>query len=46
MLATTYVEIDVLPVFSSLFRYESLVVVRIHIAEIVGRRASKSRHGI
>ena len=46
MLATTYVEIYVLPVLISLLAYECLVVVRIHIAEIVSRRTCETWHGV
>ena len=35
MLCTTYVEVYILPVFVSFLRNQSLVVVRIHIAQIV-----------
>ena len=40
------VEIDVLPVFRGLFREQRLVVVRIHIAQIVGRGTGKSGHRV
>ncbi len=36
MLATTYIEIHALPVLVGLFAHETLVVVWIHVAEIVG----------
>ena len=42
---TADVKIDVSPVFISFFRDESVAVVRVHVAEVVCRRAGKSRHG-
>ena len=46
MLATTYVEVHVLPVLISLLAYESLIVVRIHIAQVVSRRTCETWHGV
>ena len=46
MFRTADIQIDVLPIFVRLFRYQRLVVVRIHIAEVISRRTGKARHGI
>ena len=36
MLASAYIEVDILPVLVGFLAYETAVVVRIHIAQIVG----------
>ena len=46
MLGTTHIEVYLTPIFVGLMRNECLVVVRIHVAQIVGRRTGKSRHGV
>ena len=46
MLATTYVEIYILPVAGSLLAYQCLIVEGVHITEVVGRGACEARHGI
>ena len=46
MLASAYIEVDVLPVIISLLAYEAVVVVRIHITQIVCRRSGEARHGV
>ncbi len=46
MLCTANIEIYVAPVFISLFTYEGFLVLRIHIAQIVGRRTCESGHGV
>ena len=45
MLDSSDIEVDIAPILIRLFRHELLVVVRIHIAQIVGRRTGKSGHG-
>ena len=39
------IEIDILPIFISLLRYQLFIVLRIHVTEIVGTGAGKSEHG-
>ena len=46
VLATSYVEVYVLPVVVGILAHEACVVVRIHIAQIVSRRASEARHSV
>ena len=46
MLGSTYVEVYILPVFIGFLAHECLVVLRIHVAKIVGRTACKARHGV
>lgn len=46
MLATAYIEVYVLPVLVGFFAYEGLVVVWIHIAQVVSRRACEAWHGV
>ena len=41
---TTHIEIHLLPVVGRLLAHERRVVVRIHVAEIVGRRSGEARH--
>ena len=44
MLRTADVKVNVAPIFVCLFRHKSIVVARIHIAQIICRRASETRH--
>ena len=44
MLGTTDIEVHIAPVLICLAAYKGLVIVRIHVAEIVGAAACKSRH--
>ena len=37
MLCTTDIQVNVLPIFVSLFAHQSLVVVRVHIAKVISR---------
>ena len=46
MLGTTHIEVHLTPIFIGLLRNEFLIVVRIHVTQIVGRRACKARHGV
>ena len=46
MLRAADVEVDVLPVSGSLGADQSLVVVRVHVAEVVGAAASEAWHGV
>ena len=43
---TSHIEVDVLPIVVCLFRYQRLIVVRVHIAQVVGTGAGKARHGV
>ena len=44
VLDAAHVEVDVAPVLVRLFPDERLVVVRVHVAEVVGRRSGESGH--
>ena len=44
MFRTTDVEIDIPPVGIHLLIHQCLIVVRIHVAQIVGRGTGKARH--
>ena len=44
VLRTANVEVNVLPVFGSLRREQGFVVVRVHVAQIIGAGASEARH--
>ena len=46
MFATAHIQIDILPILVSLLAHQSLVVVWVHIAQIVGRTARKAWHGV
>ena len=46
MLGTTNIKVYLAPVIIGLVRDKCLVVVRVHVAQIVGRRTGKARHGI
>ena len=46
MFASAHIEVHVLPVFRCFGRHEALVVVRVHVAEVVCRRACEARHGV
>ena len=45
MLSSTDIEVHITPVLVRFASYQHLRVMRIHITEIVGAAASKSRHG-
>ena len=45
MLATAQIQIHLTPVLVRLFAHERLVVMRIHISQIIGRRTGEARHG-
>ena len=46
MLRTAHIEIHVLPVFIDFLIHQGLVVVWIHVAQVVGARPGKTRHGV
>ena len=46
MLGATHVEVYVAPVFVGRLAHQRLVVVRIHVAQIVGTRPGEARHGV
>ena len=46
MFRTADIEVYMPPVLISLFADELFVVVRVHISEIVSRRARETRHGV
>ena len=46
MLGTTHVEVHLTPIFIGLMRDKLILVVRVHVAQIVGRRTGKARHGV
>ena len=46
MLGTAHIEVHILPVFIGLTAHECLVVVRVHVAQVVGGGACESRHGV
>ena len=45
MLGSTYVEVNVLPVFVYVLSHESIVVLRVHISQVVCGATCKARHG-
>ena len=46
MLGTTHIEVHLTPILISLVRNKGLIVMRIHIAQVIGRRTCKARHGV
>ena len=46
MLSTTHIEVNTAPIFVGILAHKSLVVLWIHIAQIVSRRTSETRHGV
>ena len=46
MLCTTHIEIHIAPVFINVLVNQGILVLRIHIAQIVGTGSSKTRHGV
>ena len=44
MLRTAYVEVHAFPVFRCFGAYQSLVVARVHVAQVIGRRTGEARH--
>ena len=46
MLGTTNIKVYLAPIIIGLVRDKCLVVVRVHVAQIVGRRAGKARHSV
>ncbi len=46
VLASAHIQVHILPVGISLFRHEARVVVRVHVAQVVGRRPGEARHGV
>ena len=45
MLGSANIEVNILPILIGLLGNELFVVVRVHVAQIVSRTASKARHG-
>ena len=46
MFRSTNIQVNVLPIFISFFRNQSLIVLWIHITQVICRRTSKTRHRI
>ena len=46
MLCTTHIEIHIAPVFINVLVNQGILVLRIHIAQIVGTGSSKTWHGV
>ena len=46
MFRSAHIEIHVLPVANGLLAHQCIVVVRVHIAQEIGRRTSETRHGV
>ena len=46
MFGSTYIEVNILPIFISVFSHQSLSVVRIHVSQVVSTRPSKTRHRV
>ena len=46
MLCTTHIKIHIAPVFINVLVNQGILVLRIHIAQIVGAGSSETRHGV
>ena len=46
MLCSAYIEVDIAPVLVDILIHEGLFVLRIHIAEVIGRGTSEAGHGV
>ena len=45
MFGSPYIEVYITPILIVFLRYQSFIVVRVHISQIISRRTCKSRHG-